>query len=584
MTIVGWVQIALFSVIVILITRPFGGYLTRVFNGERTFLSPVLRPIERTVYWCCGVDEKEEQHWLTYAVAMLFFSVVGFVTLYALQRLQWYLPFNPQGQAGVEQVLAFNTGVSFVTNTNWQSYVPETTMGYLVQMAGLTVHNFVSAAVGVAIALALIRGFARREAEGIGNFWVDVTRIALYVLLPVSIVTSLVFVFEGVPQNLSAYVDAATLEGMKQTIAQGPVASQEVIKVLGTNGGGFFNANSAHPYENPTALTNLMQMLLLIGIAAGLTNVLGRMVRDQRQGWAIFGAMAVLLLLGIVTVYWAEALGNPAFAPYHVDVAPNALQAGGNMEGKEVRFGIAPSSSFSDRHDRRGQRRRCDARQLHAAGRHGPDPQHAVGRNHLRRRRLRAIRHVGFRRRDDVRRRADGRAHARISRQEAGGARGQDDAPGAAQLFAVDPGVDGARGRNAAGHRRHRQFRSARFLRDPVRLRFDDRHQRQFVRRPFDQHSLLQPDLGGGDVDGALRLRDPTIGGRRFAGAEKARPTVGWLGPDAQPAIRGAVGRRRADHGRPHLLSGSVARTRRRAGGDESQHSLSGALTDHFVF
>jgi len=243
--------------------------------------------------------------------------------------------------------VAFNTGVSFVTNTNWQSYVPETTMGYLVQMAGLTVHNFVSAAVGVAIALALIRGFARREAEGIGNFWVDVTRITLYVLLPVSIVTSLVFVFEGVPQNLSAYVDATTLEGMKQTIAQGPVASQEVIKVLGTNGGGFFNANSAHPYENPTALTNLMQMLLLIGIAAGLTNVLGRMVGDQRQGWAIFGAMAVLLLLGIVTVYWAEAHGNPAFAPYHVDAAPSALQAGGNMEGKEVRFGIAPSSSFA---------------------------------------------------------------------------------------------------------------------------------------------------------------------------------------------------------------------------------------------
>jgi K+-transporting ATPase ATPase A chain len=220
---------------------------------------------------------------------------------------------EPAGPARVEPVLAFNTGVSFVTNTNWQSYVPETTMGYLVQMSGLTVHNFVSAAVGIALALALIRGFAWREAEGIGNFWVDVTRITLYVLLPVSIVTSLVFVFEGVlPQNLSAYVDATTLEGVKQTIAQGPVASQEVIRVLGTNGGGFFNANSAHPYENPTALTNLIQMLLLIGIAAGLTNVLGRMVGDQRQGWAIFGAMAVLLLLGIVTVYWAEA---PATRP-----------------------------------------------------------------------------------------------------------------------------------------------------------------------------------------------------------------------------------------------------------------------------
>ena len=343
----GWLQIAIFGAIVVAITKPFGFYMTRVFVGEWTPLSPLLRPVGRLVYRCCGVEESEEHSWRLYAISMVLFGATGFVTLYLWQRLQWYLPLNPQGQPGVEPVLAFNTGVSFVTNTNWQSYVPETTMGYLVQMAGLTVHNFVSAAVGVAIALALIRGFARREAEGIGNFWVDVTRITLYVLLPVSIVTSLVFVFEGVPQNLSAYVDATTLEGMKQTIAQGPVASQEVIKVLGTNGGGFFNANSAHPYENPTALTNLMQMLLLIGIAAGLTNVLGRMVGDQRQGWAIFGAMAVLLLLGIVTVYWAEAHGNPAFAPYHVDVAPSALQAGSNMECKEVRFGIAPSSSFA---------------------------------------------------------------------------------------------------------------------------------------------------------------------------------------------------------------------------------------------
>ena len=270
MTSNGWLQIALFGVIVIAITRPFGGYMARVFAGERTSLSPLLRPVERFVYWCCGVDETEEQPWRIYAVSMLFFGVAGFVTLYVLQRLQWYLPFNPQGQAGVEQVLAFNTSVSFVTNTNWQSYVPETTMGYLVQMAGLTVHNFVSAAVGIALAIALIRGFARREASGIGNFWVDLTRCTLYILLPISVVVALLFVWQGVPQNLSAYADATTLEGAKQTIAQGPVASQEVIKVLGTNGGGFFNANSAHPYENPTALTNLIQMLLLIGIAAGL--------------------------------------------------------------------------------------------------------------------------------------------------------------------------------------------------------------------------------------------------------------------------------------------------------------------------
>jgi len=332
---------------VILITRPFGGYMTGVFNGERTFLSPVLRPVERAVYWCCGVHETEEQSWRTYAVAMLLFSIAGFVTLYALQRLQSYLPFNPQGQAGVDPLLAFNTSVSFVTNTNWQSYVPEATMGYLVQMAGLAVHNFVSAAVGIALAIALIRGFARREAGGIGNFWVDLTRCTLYILLPISVVVTLIFVWQGVPQNLKAYVDATTLDGAKQTIAQGPVASQEVIKVLGTNGGGFFNANSAHPYENPTALTNLVQMLLLIGIAAGLTNVLGRMIQDQRQGWAIFAVMGVLLFIGVVTVYWSESQGNPAFVALNVDSMPGTFQAGGNMEGKEVRFGIAPSSLFA---------------------------------------------------------------------------------------------------------------------------------------------------------------------------------------------------------------------------------------------
>jgi K+-transporting ATPase ATPase A chain len=347
MTSNGWLQIALLGVIVIAITRPFGAYMTRVFAGEWTPLSRLLRPVERLIYWCCGVDETEEQSWHTYAVSMLFFGVAGFVTLYALQRLQWYLPFNPQGQAGVEQVLAVNTAVSFVTNTNWQSYVPETTMGYLVQMAGLTVHNFVSAAVGIVLAIALIRGFARREASGIGNFWVDLTRCTLYILLPISLMVGLFFVWQGVPQNLSAYVDATTLEGAKQTIAQGPVASQEVIKVLGTNGGGFFNANSAHPYENPTALTNLVQMLLLIGIAAALTNVLGRMVKDERQGWALFAVMVILLSIGVATVYWSESQGNPAFAGFNVDRTPGAFQAGGNMEGKEVRFGITPSSLFA---------------------------------------------------------------------------------------------------------------------------------------------------------------------------------------------------------------------------------------------
>ena len=347
MTIEGWVQIALFSVIIFLITRPLGGYMTRVFSGERTFLSPVLRPVERAVYWCCGVDEKEEQHWLTYAVAMLFFSIAGFVTLYALQRLQWYLPFNPQGQSGVEQSLAFNTSVSFVTNTNWQSYVPETTMSYLTQMAGLTVHNFVSGATGIALALALIRGFSRREAKTVGNFWVDLTRSTLYVLLPLSVVVALFYVWQGMPQNLGAYVDATTLEGAKQTIAQGPVASQEAIKILGTNGGGFLNANSAHPYENPNALTNLIQLLSIFAIAAALTNVLGRMVNDERQGWAIFAAMGLLFLVSVTTAYWSESHGNPAMAAFNVDSAPGAVQAGGNMEGKEVRFGPALSALYA---------------------------------------------------------------------------------------------------------------------------------------------------------------------------------------------------------------------------------------------
>ena len=347
MTIHGWVQIALFAAIVILITRPFGGYMTRVFNGERTFLSPVLRPVERAVYWCCGVDEKEEQHWLTYGVAMLLFSTVGFLTLYALQRLQWYLPFNPQGQTGVEQSLAFNTSVSFVTNTNWQSYVPETTMGYLVQMAGLTVHNFVSAATGVALALALVRGFARREAKTVGNFWVDLTRAALYVLLPLSVAIALFYIWQGMPQNLGPYVDATTLEGAKQTIAQGPVASQEAIKILGTNGGGFLNGNSAHPYENPTPLTNLIQLLSIFAIGAALTNVLGRMVHDERQGWAIFAAMGLLFAVGATTAYWSESHGNPAMAASNIDSAPSALQAGGNMEGKEVRFGPALSALYA---------------------------------------------------------------------------------------------------------------------------------------------------------------------------------------------------------------------------------------------
>jgi K+-transporting ATPase ATPase A chain len=259
MTFSGGLQIAIYAVLVILITKPYGGYMTRVFAGDRTLLAPVLRPVERGIYWFCGVREDEEQHWTIYAVAMLAFSFVGFVVLYGLQRLQAMLPFNPQEQSAVSPDLAFNTSVSFMTNTNWQSYVPETTMSYLTQMAGLTVHNFVSAATGIVLAIALVRGFARRSAQTIGNFWIDLTRCVLYILLPVSIVAALVLIWQGTPQNLSPYTEVATFDGGKQLIAQGPVASQEVIKLMGTNGGGFFNANSAHPFENPTAFSNLIE-------------------------------------------------------------------------------------------------------------------------------------------------------------------------------------------------------------------------------------------------------------------------------------------------------------------------------------
>ncbi|PWJ86515.1 K+-transporting ATPase ATPase A chain [Pseudaminobacter salicylatoxidans] len=339
MTLYGWFQIAIFCAVVIALVRPLGGYMTRVMAGERTLLSPVLRPVERLLYAAGGVDERQEQHWLTYTLAMLAFNAAGFVLLFALQRLQGALLLNPMQMAGVSPSSAFNTAVSFVTNTNWQGYGGEGTMSYLVQMAGLTVQNFVSAATGIAIAMALIRGFSRASARSVGNFWTDLVRCVLYVLLPLSLLCAIFYVSQGVTQTLGAYVDATTLEGTKQTIAVGPTASQLAIKMLGTNGGGFFNANSAHPFENPTALTNLVQMVSIFAIGAALTNVFGRMVGNERQGWAIFAAMGVLFVAGVAVAYWAEANGNPAFAAFGID--------GGNMEGKEVRFGIAASALFA---------------------------------------------------------------------------------------------------------------------------------------------------------------------------------------------------------------------------------------------
>jgi K+-transporting ATPase ATPase A chain len=347
MTFNGILQIAVFSAVVILLVKPLGGYMMRVFSGERTLLSSVLNPIERGLYALAGVRADGEQSWIAYGVAMLLFNFAGAVLLYLILRIQDALPLNPAGLSAVPPDLALNTAISFVTNTNWQSYTPESTMSYLSQMLGLTVHNFLSAATGIALAIALIRGFARKSSKTIGNFWVDMTRCTLYVLLPVAIVYALFLVAQGVPQNLADYTGVATLEGAAQTIAQGPVASQEAIKLFGTNGGGFFNANSAHPFENPTPLTNFIEIVSIFAIGAALTNVFGRMVGNQRQGWAIFAAMGLLFLAGLFVVYPAESGGNPAFAAFHVDQATTALNPGGNMEGKEVRFGILGSSLFA---------------------------------------------------------------------------------------------------------------------------------------------------------------------------------------------------------------------------------------------
>ena len=385
MTLNGWLQILLFTAIIIAIAKPLGIFMTRVFNGERTFLHPVIGPLERVIYRLTGVDEKREMRWTEYATAMLLFSLVSLLVLYIIQRLQGYLPLNPQHLPGVDSAAsptsgfvasAFNTAASFTTNTNWQSYVPETTMSYLTQMAGLAYHNFTSAATGIVLAIAFIRGISRRETETIGNFWVDFVRCNLYVLLPVCILGALFLVSQGVVQNFRPYDTARLLEPQTiqadrkdangkvltnpdgtnqkqdqkvtdQTIAQGPVASQEFIKELGTNGGGFFNTNSAHPFENPTPFTNFIEMLLIFAIGGGLTYTLGRMTDSPKHGWAVLAAMLVLFFAGIVTLYRYEAQGNPMLTRLGADQAVTAQQSGGNMEGKEVRFGIAGSALFA---------------------------------------------------------------------------------------------------------------------------------------------------------------------------------------------------------------------------------------------
>jgi K+-transporting ATPase ATPase A chain len=364
MTVNGWFQILFFLAAILAVTMPLGRFMTRVFNREKTLLDPVLRPVERLIYRSTGVDEAREMRWTEYAVAMLLFSVVSMLLLYLIQRVQQWLPWNPQGFGAVPQDLAFNTAASFTTNTNWQAYSGESTMSYLTQMAGLAYHNFVSAATGIALAIAFIRGIAQKEKDTIGNFWVDLVRCSLWVLLPFCIVGALALVSQGVVQNLRPYDKVAVIDPQtvtapdaagkpqttvvrEQVIAQGPVASQEIIKEFGTNGGGFFNANSAHPFENPTPLTNFFEMFCIFAISAGLTYTLGQMTGSPKHGWAVWGAMAFLFLAGVTTAYWAEARGNPLLTTAGADQSVTALSSGGNMEGKECRFGIVNSALFA---------------------------------------------------------------------------------------------------------------------------------------------------------------------------------------------------------------------------------------------
>jgi K+-transporting ATPase ATPase A chain len=356
MTISGFLYIVVYFLILLALTKPLGLFMAHAFEGERTFLHPLLRPLERLVYRLCGIREDTEQRWTQYAASLLAFSLVSFLFAYLIQRLQAFLPLNPMGfstghppgnATPMTPDLAFGTAVSFMTNTNWQAYGGETTLSYFVQMAALTVQNFLSAAAGIAVAIALVRGFARKQVNTIGNFWVDLTRCTIYVLLPLAFAFALFLCFRGVPQTLKAYQKATTMEGATQTIAVGPVASQESIKMLGSNGGGFFNANSSHPFENPTPLTNFVELLSILAISSGLTYTFGKMVGDTRQGWALFAAMAIMFLGAVFICYPAEQAGNPTLARVGVETAPTGTQQGGNMEGKDVRFGIASSALWA---------------------------------------------------------------------------------------------------------------------------------------------------------------------------------------------------------------------------------------------
>ncbi len=552
----GWLQFAAFSLVLLLTVRPVGIYLARVLEGQKTWLDPVLRPIERLIYKLCGVEADHEMNWREYAFAMLGFSAVTMVLTYVIERAQAVLPWNPQHLAGVGADLAWNTAASFTTNTNWQFYTPESTMSYLTEMAGLATHNFFSAAVGIVVAIALVRGIKRTSCGTIGNFWVDTTRTLLYILLPASLIYALLLVAQGVPQNLHAYTVAHTLEGQTQTIGQGPVASQEAIKMLGTNGGGFFNANSAHPFENPTPFSNFLQILSIFIIPAGLTYALGRMTGSPGHGWAVFAAMYVLFAAGFVTLYWAEAHPHPLI--HGAAQTATATAPGGNMEGKEVRNGIAETALFATI--------TTDASCGAVNGMHDsftplgglvPLTNIMLGEVIFGGVGFRALRHVDLRGPGGIYRRPDGRPHSGVSRQEDRVVRREDVDALRAHLPARHSLADrDLRLVAQCGAGDHDQCRSARSQRSSLCIHLG--RGKQWLRIRWARTELVvQHHDRLGHADRALPDDAASACARRKSCAEEKRSAFPGNLPCEHPAVHRAACRRGAHSGRAHFLPGA---------------------------
>ena len=567
MTLNGWFQIAIYFVVLTALVLPLGRFMARVFEGERTFLSPVLQPVEIGLYRVAGVDEKREQHWITYTIAMLLFNAAGFLIVYALQRLQAVLPLNPADMSAVAPDLSFNTAVSFATNTNWQNYGGESTMSYLTQMAALTTQNFVSAATGIALLIALIRAFARTSMQTVGNFWVDLTRSTLYVLLPLAIIGALVLMWQGVPQNMGPYVEATTLEGATQTLSQGPAASQIAIKQLGTNGGGFWNANSAVPYENPTPISNFLQVLFILLIPAALTNTFGKMVKDERQGWALYAAMSIIFLAAVTVCYWAEGAGNTHFAALGLDP--------GNMEGKEVRFGLANSSlwavattaasngSVNSMHDSFTPLGGMIPMGMIMLGEiiYGGVGSGLYGMLLMV---IVAVFVAGL---------MVGRTPEYLGKKIE--AKEVKMAMLAILILPLSmlawPAVSVLL---SFGRFEHAGCRSARVQRGAVSLRVADRQQRLGLRGLHRQYALVQHDGRPRDAGRPLLRHHSDDGGRRFAGCQEDCSGVRRYLPHPWRVVRRPAGRRHHHHRRPHILPGTRARTACRALRDAREVSV----------